>query len=112
MIELYRSANLVKVGYYKSVLESAGIDCYIKNETIALTEIPIPVFYPALFILHDKDTAEALRLLEENAMFEHDDSSDTGEKNDLPDIICPHCAAENPANFTECWSCSKPLFEK
>ncbi len=108
MLEIYRSANLVKVGYYKSVLEAANIGCYIKNENIALTEIPIPTFYPALCIMNAKDKDEAVKLISEKSFMEQDASAPSGNEM-LADIPCPHCKEESPANFTECWSCSKPM---
>ena len=102
MIEIFRHANLIKVSIYQRALEEQGIATLIKNETIAMTEIPIPVFYPALCIMNDEDHAKALAILKEKITKEETESNS-------PDIPCPSCTESNPANFETCWSCSSEL---
>jgi len=99
MIEIFRDANLIKVSFYKQALEEEGIKSIIKNESIAMTEIPIPIFYPALCIVNEEDHQKALRILEERIKLEQTESRS-------PDRDCPQCSEPNPANFQTCWSCS------
>jgi hypothetical protein len=102
MIEIYRHANLIKVSFYQRKLEEQGIATLLRNETIAMTEIPIPVFYPALCIMNDDDHQRALEILKEVIELEQTQS-------DAPDAACPACSEMNPANFETCWSCEGEL---
>ena len=102
MIEIFRDANLIKVSLYQRKLEEQGIATLIKNETIAMTEIPIPVFYPALCIMNDEDHQRALEILKEVIELEQTESN-------APEVSCPTCSEMNPANFETCWSCAGEL---
>ncbi|MGJ8655875.1 MAG: DUF2007 domain-containing protein [Akkermansiaceae bacterium] len=102
MTEIFRHANLIKVSFYQRALEEQGIATLLRNESIAMTEIPIPVFYPALCIMDEKDHKKALDILKEIMLREQTESNS-------PDINCPHCNESNPANFETCWSCSTEL---
>ncbi|MFT5904772.1 MAG: hypothetical protein ACI9E1_000358 [Cryomorphaceae bacterium] len=102
MIEIFRHANLIKVSLYQRALEEQGIATLIRNETIAMTEIPIPVFYPNLCIMNDEDHEKSLEILKEIIKREQTES-------EAPDINCPQCNESNPANFETCWSCSGEL---
>jgi hypothetical protein len=102
MIEIFRHANLIKVSLYQRKLEEQGIATLIRNETIAMTEISIPVFYPNLCIMNEEDHERALEILKEVIRLEQIESS-------APDISCPSCNEMNPANFETCWSCAGEL---
>ena len=102
MIEIFRDISPVKVGYYQSVLEEQGIQTFVRNENLALTEVPIPVFYPALCILNDEDYEHAIKILQETMKKEQAEAH-------TPDITCPKCKEENPASFETCWSCSEDI---
>lgn len=102
MIEIFRHANLIKVSLYQRKLEEQGIATIIRNESIAMTEIPIPVFYPALCIMHEEDHERAMEILKEVIRLEATEIS-------KPDVNCPACSEMNPANFEVCWSCGSTL---
>lgn len=102
MIEIFRHANLIKVSLYQRKLEEQGIATIIRNESIAMTEIPIPVFYPALCIMHEEDNERAMDILKEVIRLEATEIS-------KPDVNCPDCSEMNPANFEVCWSCGSTL---
>ena len=110
MVEIYRDRDTVKVGYLKSLLESEGIPCFIKNDNLSIVEVPIPAFYPALNIVNVEDIPKARKILSE---LQEGDSILNTDPNKAPvteeDIPCPHCAEENPANFGNCWSCCGEL---
>jgi len=99
MIELIRDISLIKINHYQRKLEEAGILTFIRNENVAVTEISIPVFYPALCIMNDEDKEKALGVLKKSIEEENTPISQ-------PDHICPQCNAKNPGNFELCWSCS------
>lgn len=105
MVEIFRDISSLKVGRYQSILEEQGIQTFIRNENLALTEVPIPVFYPALCVMNDEDHKKAMSILQEIIKKEHTEI-------DSPDINCPSCHQPNPANFETCWSCSEALLVK
>lgn len=102
MIEIFRDASLIKVSLYQRKLEEQGIATLLKNESISMTEVQIPVFYPALCIMEDKDHKRALEILKEVIRIEETEIT-------APDINCPACNEMNPANFEVCWSCAGEL---
>ena len=94
----------IVVGLKKSVLEEAGIDCFIQNENTsatfgagALGLVQSPIFDPALCIVDDSRYDEALALLKTTA----EPPSAVGA-----DWRCPQCGESVPGNFQTCWNCS------
>ena len=97
------------VGLKKSILEEAGIDCFIQNENTSATFgagmlglIQSPVFDPTLCIVDDSRYGDAMALL--NAAAE------------APLVVradwsCPHCGESVPGNFETCWNCSNNRLE-
>jgi hypothetical protein len=92
------------VGLKKSILEEAGIDCFIQNESTSaslgagvLGLVQSPIFDPALCILDDSRYEEAMALLK------------SAPESSLPagaDWRCPKCGESVPGNFDTCWNCS------
>ncbi len=94
------------VGLHQSILEQAGIDCFIKNENTAaslgagfLGLVQSPVFDPVLCIVDDARYDEALALLK---------GATTAAPATRGDWPCPKCGETVPGNFEVCWSCSSP----
>ena len=94
------------VGLRKSILEEAGIDCFVQNENTsatfgagALGLVQSPIFNPALCIVDDSRYDEAITLLK---------LTGTG----VPPVIagadwpCPQCGESVPGNFQACWNCA------
>lgn len=102
MKEIFRDKSTVTVGHYKSILEDAGILVMVRNESLALTEVPIPVFFPALCVMNDDDAERAIEILRAYQAKEKEVAA--GE-----DEICSKCSEPNPPNFETCWSCSEVL---
>lgn len=51
MREIYGNREGSLVGHYRSILEQAGIPCFIRNENAAaLSELQGPAFDPVLFV--------------------------------------------------------------
>ena len=98
MREIYVDQDYTRVGFYKSILDQAGIANIIRNDIShsSLTELPSPIFFPALCVVHEEDYDRAMQLLRE---IQH------APPTVLPDWRCPKCGAEIPANFDRCWQC-------
>jgi hypothetical protein len=96
MRQVYTSQDSTQVGYYKSILDDAGILSFIRNENSNNPEVSGAAFFPSLCITDDKDYDEAISILKSRQF----PASPTG-----PDWKCPSCSEENPANFGSCWNC-------
>ena len=105
MTQIFVHKDFTIVGFYRSLLEDAGIPAFIRNEFShhALTDIPIPAFYPALCVTQDEDTERAIGLIRE---YQRGVSDDTGTSG--PDWTCPACGESVPATFGSCWKCEAP----
>lgn len=104
MRELFRERDYTRVGFCRSLLESNGIPAVIRNENLSgLTEIPIPDFFPALFVVNDEDYPRAIALLRELLAVE--------EVRSLEEIPCPACGEASPGNFEVCWNCGGAMGE-
>jgi hypothetical protein len=92
------------VGLRKSILDQAGIACFIRNEYTSASLgsgifgiVQSPVFDPVLCILDDERYDEALALL----------GGGTAPP-PLPraDWQCAKCGETVPGNFAVCWNCA------
>lgn len=104
MKELYRHKDFSIVAYYKSILESEGIQIMLRNEhtqMAGVSEIPIPEFYPNICVMHDEDYPRAWEILNQ--------TMHTNAQNAEFDIACPTCGETNPGNFEVCFSCDENL---
>ncbi len=57
---LYSTPDTAEIGLIRSRLETAGIDCEIRNEPLIM---PGPFFHPELWVLRDEQFEEARGLL-------------------------------------------------
>ena len=106
MQQVFVHHDLTLVGLKQSILEKAGIDCFIQNENTSATFgagvlglVQSPIFNPALCILDDSRYQEAVELLKTTS--------------DAPvevraDWQCPQCGETIPGNFQNCWNCADP----
>lgn len=99
MRELLTSLDWTRLGFYKSVLDEAGIASFIRNEhTAQLINVLIAPCQPCLCVVNDDDHDAAIALLRPH----HDPM--------LPHIEewnCASCGENNPAEFELCWNCQK-----
>ncbi len=103
MREVFVHHDPAVVGWKKSILDEAGIDCFIRNENTsatfgagALGLVQSAAFDPVLCIVEDARYDEAMALL--NAVPEAPSTS-------RADWRCPKCGEMVPANFETCWNC-------
>ncbi len=99
MREVFVNQDHARVGYYKSVLEEAGIHNFVRNEMANnITDMPSPLFFPALCVLRDEDYNPAMRILGEIYY---------GRPSQGADWRCSKCNEEVPCTFDSCWQCGK-----
>ncbi|MGR6034222.1 MAG: putative signal transducing protein [Candidatus Nitrosoglobus sp.] len=93
---IYSAPNLLLVRHWKNFLESHGIDCIIKNESLsgAAGELPPTECWPELWLIDDKYYNEARRLL------------DADGENKQP-WTCPNCDEFLEGQFDRCWNCGE-----
>jgi len=96
MREVFTHQDVTQVGYYKSMLDEAGISSFIRNEYTANPEIAGAMYFPTLCVVDDVDYDKALVLLKSQKLPDQQEGTDW---------TCPSCSETNPANFESCWKC-------
>ncbi len=99
MKEVFNHQDPARVGYYKTILEEAGIVCFIRNQFAdgsAFGSVALPQFNPALCVMKDADYANARLLL---------NAHEFPEKLEGADWVCPRCGEEVPGELDTCWNC-------
>ena len=99
MRELLTSLDWTRLGFYKSVLDEAGIHSFIRNEhTAQLINVLIGPCQPSLCVVNDDEYDAAMELLRPH----HDQTAPSGAE-----WTCAGCGEVNPAEFELCWKCGK-----
>jgi len=98
MIKVYESFNISQVGQAESLLNSEGIETFIRNEfaSSVMGEVPFVEVCPQLFILNAAEEERARELL---ASFENQPTQ--------ADWQCGQCGSEVDGPFGQCWSCGQ-----
>ncbi len=97
MREVFVNQDHARVGFYKSVLDDAGIPNFIRNQYANnITEMPSAVFFPALCVVNDDDYDRAMHILGEIYY---------APPSQAAEWRCPCCNEEVPGNFDSCWNC-------
>lgn len=98
MTEIFVHKDFTVVGFYRSILEEAGIPCLIRNETSQnlITELTVMQSFPALCVARDEDAERAVEILREYKMAQPEPAEDWK---------CPSCGEEVPGEFGSCWKC-------
>jgi len=99
MREVFTSQDFTQVGYYKSILDEAGISSFVRNENSGNPAASGAQFLPTLCVIEDTDYDEAIRILK---------SQQYKEATPVADWTCPSCSEKNPGNFELCWNCNSP----
>jgi hypothetical protein len=98
MKELIREADFNRIGLYRQLLESEGIQTFVRNENLSnLVATGIPLFYPALCVVNAEDEDRAWQLIE---AFEQAPPGDPNRN-----VRCGSCGEESPETFAQCWNC-------
>ncbi len=103
---VFAHRDLAAVDLRRSILEQAGITCFVRNETTsaslgaaALGLVFMPQFHPELCVVDDARVDEARALL---------DSLQAGSDASRPAWTCPVCGEVIAPEFDTCWQCAKP----
>jgi len=102
MIKVFEDFDIMMVGHFQSVLESNGIDTFMKNQfgTSGAGELPFVEVVPQLWVLNESEAGRARELIRELRV---DESSEPTQAWD-----CPECGTAQEPAFTHCWKCSSP----
>ena len=106
MKKVYENLEFAMVGHMKSLLESKGIRCEIRNEggVSVAGEVPFTQVYPELWVLSNADVPTAKAFVEEFVRSQ-DDAPPGADWN------CTHCGEANEGQFGACWNCGNPAPE-
>lgn len=97
MREVFTHQDVTQVGYYKSMLDEAGISSFIRNEYTANPEIAGAMYFPTLCVVDNADYNKAIALLK---------SLKPTAKQEGTEWTCLSCSESNPSNFESCWKCN------
>lgn len=99
MKEVFIDPDPARVGLYKTVLENAGIGCFIRGEygSTSLASRKSTFFAPSLCVLNDEDYDRAKALLAEFA--------EAPMAVEEQEWTCPACQEAVPGTFDSCWKC-------
>lgn len=100
MIEVYSDRDYTRVGLMKSILDNAGIPCFIQNQhtNSLMANIPLPLFHPKLWILDESAFEEAAQLIREAL-------GGLGTMTSGEEWQCRGCCEWVPVEFGSCWNC-------
>ncbi len=97
MFKVYEDFNFSRVGQLQSLLESHGIETFLKNEfgSSVVGDLPFVEVIPQLFVLDSKEVPRAQELLTLSL-------SDDGPAENW---VCNACGIEVEGAFSRCWKC-------
>lgn len=96
MEKLLSTLNRIQLYLFKSLLESEGITCFIKNEyPPAAGELPPIAAIPELWVINDNQYEKAMKLIQENSFYAQSSSQ----------WKCPQCGEQLEGQFVTCWHC-------
>jgi hypothetical protein len=97
VILVFEDFDFSRVGQMQSLLESHGIETFIRNQfgSSVMGEVPFVEVVPQLFVLKQKDVDRALELLRSNQAVEQSAGAWT----------CPECGVDVDGQFSHCWQC-------
>jgi Putative prokaryotic signal transducing protein len=108
MKELFRHSDAALVAVYQSVLESAGIQTFVRNSNtqqaivgdILAAVFPLPEFWPTLCVMNDDEYPDAMGILRDTK------DEETSKQRQWE---CPQCRELVPGHFVLCWNCGHIL---
>lgn len=103
MKEVYSYYDFARVGYYKSILEEAGIPCFVRNQN-ADSGVMGGAYgdtIPSLCVMDPGQHRIAKQIIEAHEFPEEEVVA-------IPAWKCA-CGEEVPEGFDSCWSCGSDL---
>ena len=104
MVRIYSSEDRVNVHHLRNVLEAAGVQCLVKNDSLFTLagEIPAVECWPELWLLDESMLNKAESVIQ-------DQSAKARGINASWQCACGEL---NEGQFTECWRCGSELIEQ
>lgn len=105
MRQVYSAQHPTEAHYVKGLLESLGISCDVRGESLfsARGELPVTIdTAPSVWISDDSRFGEAREIIKDY------ERSIRGDASLGPGWICQSCGEESESQFTECWNCLVP----
>ena len=101
MKKVTASESLITISHYKNLLQSEGIEAFIRNEHLGsiIGEMPFQEVWPELWVKNDLDLDRAQQLI----------AAAISDESPSSPWTCRKCGAENEGQFAACWSCGEPL---
>ena len=92
--------SLIIISHYKNLLQSEGIEAFIRNEHLGsiVGEMPFQEVWPELWVRNDLDLDRARQLIDASIK----------EESPADSWACSKCGAENEGQFALCWQCQAP----
>jgi hypothetical protein len=90
---LYSSDSVQGIGLIRSVLDEAGIEYEVRNETIPY---PGAVFFPEVWVVEDSEFGRACELRDAVTRLPSTPESPW---------TCPSCGEQLEGQFGSCWKC-------
>lgn len=105
MKEVYREPDPVRMGLFRSLLESRGIETHVEhgheNDALGIQRLGPPRLDPVLCVIDEADYETALAILHEHQAGD--------EVKSREEVACAACGEMNPGNFEICWSCGEAV---
>jgi membrane protease subunit (stomatin/prohibitin family) len=100
MTKVYDNLDFPMVGHFRSILESMGIRCEIRNEAgmSMAGEVPFTSVFPELWVIDDEQVPLARQVIDDYL----------AQQQSAPppaDWACANCGEQVDGNFAECWNC-------
>lgn len=99
MQRVYTAQSLIDAQLVLDHLAQAGVPSMLFNQNALGGLGDLPVVEPEVWVKHDRDAAEARRVI--HLLINRPPPPS--------DKTCDTCAEPNPATFDICWQCSAPL---
>ncbi|MDZ7645365.1 MAG: DUF2007 domain-containing protein [Woeseiaceae bacterium] len=100
MKKVTTESSLVTISHYRNLLQSEGIDAFLRNEHLGsiVGEMPFQEVWPELWVKNDLDYDRARQLISGEAL---------AEESPPDDWRCRRCGETNEGQFAACWSCGE-----
>lgn len=101
MLRVFVAQHPMEAHLLKGLLESKGIACEIRGESLYSVrgEIPFTETFPELWVLDARQEGDALEVLRHRPV--ETDSADDDEP-----WLCAHCGQSVEPQFSTCWQCN------
>lgn len=104
MRKVHSAESLIEVAHLRNLLESAGIDCVVRNDRLGgvVGEIPFVECWPELWVCRPGDALRARGMID----------AALRPAADAEAWQCPGCGERIESQFSQCWRCAAPAPER